>query len=97
MPLLDHLIELRSRLLKSLIAIALAFGVCLYFAEPIFSVLVQPLVAAGQGKLIYTQLFAALFVQITVALFASMMIAFPVITNPLWKWVAPGLDRKTVL
>src|SRR3546814_5691072 len=63
MPLLDHLIELRSRLLKSLIAIALAFGVCLYFAEPIFSVLVQPLVAAGQGKIIYTQLFEAFFVQ----------------------------------
>src|SRR3546814_1091291 len=64
MPLLDHLIELRSRLLKSLIAIGLAFGVCLYFAEPIFSVLVQPLVAAGQGKIIYTQLFEAFFVQI---------------------------------
>ena len=47
MPLLDHLIELRSRLLKSLVAIALAFGVCLYFAEPIFSILVQPLVRAG--------------------------------------------------
>src|SRR3546814_3533484 len=94
MPLLDHLIELRSRLLKSLIAIALAFGVCLYFAEPIFSVLVQPLVAAGQGKIIYTQLFEAFFVQIKVALFASMMIAFPVITNQLWKFVAPGLYRK---
>ncbi len=52
MPLLDHLIELRSRLLKSLIAIGLAFGVCLYFAKPIFGILVQPLVRAGQGKLI---------------------------------------------
>ena len=50
MPLLDHLIELRSRLLKSLVAIGIAFGVCLYFAKPIFGVLVQPLVAAGQRR-----------------------------------------------
>ena len=49
MPLLDHLIELRSRLLKSLLAIGIAFGVCLYYAKPIFGVLVQPLVRAG-GK-----------------------------------------------
>ena len=94
MPLLDHLIELRPRLLKSLLAIGLAFGVCLFYAEPIFSILVQPLVAAGQGKIIYTQLFEAFFVQIKVALFAAMMIAFPVIANQLWKFVAPGLYRK---
>ena len=50
MPLLDHLIELRSRLLKSLVAIGLAFGVCLYFARPIFGVLVHPLVAAGRAS-----------------------------------------------
>lgn len=94
MPLLDHLIELRSRLLKSLLAIGLAFGVCLYFARPIFGVLVHPLVSAGQGKLIYTQLFEAFFVEIKVALFAAMMIAFPVIANQLWKFIAPGLYGK---
>ena len=94
MPLLDHLIELRARLLKSLLAIGVAFGVCLYYARPIFSVLVQPLVAAGQGKLIYTQLFEAFFVEIKVALFAAMMIAFPVIANQLWRFVAPGLYRQ---
>ncbi|WP_260583302.1 twin-arginine translocase subunit TatC [Sphingopyxis sp. PET50] len=94
MPLLDHLVELRSRLLKSLVAIAVAFGVCLYFARPIFSVLVQPLVKAGQGKLVYTQLFEAFFVEVKVALFAAMMIAFPVIANQLWKFVAPGLYRQ---
>lgn len=94
MPLLDHLIELRSRLLKSLVAIGIAFGVCLYFARPIFIILVKPLVAAGQGKIIYTQLFEAFFVEIKVALFAAMMIAFPVIANQLWKFVAPGLYRK---
>jgi sec-independent protein translocase protein TatC len=94
MPLLDHLIELRSRLLKSLLAIGVAFGICLYFARPIFGILVQPLVRAGQGKLIYTQLFEAFFVEIKVALFAAMMIAFPVIANQMWKFVAPGLYRK---
>ena len=45
MPMLDHLIELRSRLLKSLLAIGLAFGVCLYYAKPIFGILVQPLLS----------------------------------------------------
>lgn len=94
MPLLDHLIELRSRLLKSLLAVGLAFGACLYFAKPIFAILVQPLIAAGQGKLIYTQLFEAFFVEVKVAFFAAMMIAFPVIANQLWKFVAPGLYRQ---
>ncbi len=94
MPLLDHLIELRSRLLKSLLAVGLAFGVCFYFARPIFAILVQPLIAAGQGKLIYTQLFEAFFVEVKVAFFAAMMIAFPVIANQLWKFVAPGLYRQ---
>lgn len=94
MPLLDHLIELRSRLLKSLVAIGLAFGVCLYFAKPIFAILVQPLVAAGQGKLIYTQLFEAFFVEIKVALFAAMLVAFPVIAIQLWRFVAPGLFKQ---
>ncbi|PZQ23084.1 MAG: twin-arginine translocase subunit TatC [Sphingopyxis macrogoltabida] len=94
MPLLDHLIELRSRLLKSLLAVGLAFGICLYFAKPIFAVLVQPLIAAGQGKLIYTQLFEAFFVEVKVAFFAAMMIAFPVISSQLWRFIAPGLYRQ---
>src|SRR5690606_21002070 len=90
-PLLDHLIELRRRLLWSVLALAIAFGVCFYFARPIFSFLVQPLVAAGQGKLIFTQIFEAFFVQVKVALFAAMMLAFPVIATQLWLFVAPGL------
>ncbi len=93
-PLLDHLIELRRRLLFSLLALAVAFAICLYFAEPIFGILVRPLVRAGQSKLIYTQLFEAFFVQLKVAFFAGMMVAFPVIANQLWQFVAPGLYRK---
>ena len=68
-PLLDHLIELRKRLLWALAALVVAFAVCLYFARPIFAVLVQPLLAAGQGKIIYTDIFEAFFVEIKVAFF----------------------------
>jgi sec-independent protein translocase protein TatC len=94
MPLLDHLIELRRRLLWSFAALAVAFGFCLLFAKPIFAVLVQPLLAAGQGKLIYTELFEAFFVEIKVALFAALMIAFPVFATQIWKFVAPGLYKN---
>jgi sec-independent protein translocase protein TatC len=93
-PLLDHLIELRQRLLRSALALGLAFAVCFYFARPIFAFLVQPLVRAGQGKLIYTQIFEAFFVEIKVAFFAALMLAFPVIANQLWQFVAPGLYKK---
>lgn len=93
-PLLDHLIELRQRLLRSVLALAVAFGVCFYFAKPIFAFLVQPLLRAGQGKIIYTQIFEAFFVEIKVAFFAAMMVAFPVIANQLWQFVAPGLYKR---
>ena len=93
-PLMEHLVELRRRLLWSLAALALAFFACLYFARDIFAVLVQPLLAAGQGKLIYTDVFEAFFVEIKVALFAALMISFPVIATQLWKFVAPGLYAK---
>ncbi len=94
MPLLDHLIELRNRLLWCVAAMAIAFGVCLYFAKPIFGFLVQPLLAAGQGKLIYTDIFEAFFVEIKVAFFAATMVAFPVIATQIWRFVAPGLYSK---
>ena len=93
-PLLDHLIELRRRLLMSVAALAACFAICLYFARPIFAFLVQPLVRAGQGKIIYTQIFEAFFVEIKVAFFAALMLAFPVIANQLWQFVAPGLYRQ---
>jgi sec-independent protein translocase protein TatC len=75
-------------------ALGVAFAICLYFARPIFAFLVQPLVAAGQGKIIYTQIFEAFFVEIKVAFFAALMLAFPVIANQLWQFVAPGLYKK---
>ena len=93
-PLLDHLIELRRRLLYCMAAMVAAFAVCYYFAEAIFAFLVQPLLAAGQTKLIYTEIFEAFFVQVKVAFFAAMMVSFPVLANQLWQFVAPGLYRN---
>ncbi len=96
-PLLDHLIELRTRLLRSVMALGLTFFVCLYFADDIFGFLVRPLTAAfpaGEGRLIYTKLYEAFFVNMKVALFAAFFISFPVIANQLWAFVGPGLYAK---
>ena len=96
-PLLDHLIELRTRLLRSVLALGAAFAVCLYFADDIFAILVRPLTEAfppGQGKLIYTKLYEAFFVELKVALFAAFFVSFPIIANQLWAFVAPGLYAK---
>lgn len=99
-PLLDHLIELRRRLLWSIAALAVAFAGCLYFARPIFAFLVQPLLRAGQNKVIYTDVFEAFFVDVKVAFFAAIMVAFPVLATQVWKFVAPGLyknEKKALL
>ncbi len=93
-PLMEHLIELRRRLLWAVGALGIAFAVSLYFARPIFAFLVQPLLRAGQGRLIYTNIFEAFFVEVKVALFAAIMIAFPVIANQVWRFVAPGLYAR---
>ncbi len=96
-PLLDHLVELRSRLVKCVLALAIAFGICLYFADAILGFLAQPLFDAfpeGEGKLIYTQLYEVFFVELKVALFAGFCISFPVIANQLWAFVAPGLYAR---
>ena len=96
-PLLDHLIELRGRLIKCLLALVAAFAVGAYFAEDIFALLVRPLTDAfppGQGRLIYTKLYEAFFVEIKVALFTAVLLAFPVIAMQLWRFVAPGLYAR---
>jgi sec-independent protein translocase protein TatC len=96
-PLLDHLIELRTRLFRCVLALGAAFAVCFYFADDIFGLLVRPLAAAfppGEGKLIYTKLYEAFFVEVKVALFAAFFVTFPIIANQLWAFVAPGLYAK---
>ena len=96
-PLLDHLIELRGRLVRCVLALALAFGVCLYFADPILGFLIQPLKNAfpvGEGQLIFTKLYEVFFVELKVALFAGFCLSFPIIANQLWAFIAPGLYAK---
>jgi sec-independent protein translocase protein TatC len=93
-PLLDHLIELRRRLLWCVATLLVGFFACLSISKQIFAVLVQPLLAAGQGKLIYTDIFEAFFVEVKVAFFAALMLAFPVLATQIWRFVAPGLYAK---
>jgi len=96
-PLLDHLIELRTRIVRALLALGVGFAICLYFADEILGILVQPLKDAfpdGKGQLIFTKLPEVFFVELKVALFAGFMVSFPVIANQLWAFVAPGLYAR---
>jgi len=97
-PLIEHLIELRRRLVWSLLAVFLAFLVCFWFAKPIYNVLLWPYrLAAGTDapiELIYTAPQEFFFTQVKLALFGAIFIAFPVIASQIYMFVAPGLYRK---
>lgn len=96
-PLLEHLIELRTRVIRALLALGVGFAICFYFADQILGLLVQPLKNAfpeGEGQLIFTKLPEVFFVELKVALFAGFMLSFPVIANQLWAFVAPGLYAR---
>ncbi|MEL7728979.1 twin-arginine translocase subunit TatC [Citromicrobium bathyomarinum] len=96
-PLMEHLVELRGRLLRSVLVLAIAFGVCFYFADQILAFLARPLAEAfppGQGRLVYTKLYEVFFVELKVALFAAFCVSFPFIANQLWAFVAPGLYAR---
>jgi sec-independent protein translocase protein TatC len=97
-PLMEHLVELRKRLIWSFGALLLAFALCFYFAGEIFGFLVQPLIAGfggpGEGRIVYTKLYEAFFTEVRVAFFAAFLLAFPIIANQIWAFVAPGLYSK---
>lgn len=92
-PLIEHLIELRQRLLYSIVGLLLTFFVTYYFAEEIFGFLVAPLAdQLGHGRrMIYTSLTETFFTYIKVAFFAALFLSFPIIANQIYKFVAPGL------
>lgn len=96
MTFLDHLEELRKRLLISFIAVAVGFLVCWAFAEPIFGKLQEPLTKflPPGDKLAYTRLTAPFFLYMKVAFFAGLFVAAPVILLQLWLFIAPGLYRR---
>lgn len=95
-PLMDHLIELRSRLIKALIAFAVTFVLCFFFAKQIYNVLVWPFVwVAGpeNTKFIYTALLEYFITQLKLAMFGAAFLSFPVVAAQIYMFVAPGLYR----
>jgi len=96
-PLMDHLIELRSRLIKALVAFAIALVGCFFVAKQIFNVLTWPYIwVAGieNSKFIYTGLLEYFVVQLKLAMFGAAFISFPVVAGQLYMFVAPGLYRN---
>ncbi|HUK60401.1 MAG TPA: twin-arginine translocase subunit TatC [Stellaceae bacterium] len=97
MPLLEHLIELRKRLIYSFLAFLVMFAPSWYLAKPIYNFLAQPLYnamgATGEHRLIYTDLTEAFFTDLRVAFWTAFCLAFPIIATQIWLFVAPGLYR----
>lgn len=104
-PLLEHLIELRRRLIYSFVSVIILFFLCYYFAPTLYDFLVRPLADAFEGsesdrRLIFTALHEAFFTYIKVAFFAALFLAFPFISIQIWLFIAPGLyksEKKALL
>ena len=96
-PLLDHLIELRQRLIRALYAFFAAFFVCFYFSRSIYNILTWPyvrVVGADQAKLIATHFLEQFYTNIRLSMFGALVVAFPVIATQIYKFVAPGLYKN---
>jgi sec-independent protein translocase protein TatC len=95
-PLMDHLIELRSRLIKALVAFGITFIGCFFFAKQIYNILTWPYVwvaGAENSKFIYTGLLEYFLVQLKIAMFGAAFISFPIVAAQLYMFVAPGLYK----
>ena len=96
-PLMDHLIELRARLIRSLYAFLAAFFVCFYFSRSIYNILTYPyvrVVGAEKATLIATHFLEQFYTNIRLSMFGAAVIAFPVIAAQIYKFIAPGLYRN---
>lgn len=105
MPLLDHLMELRRRLLYSVVALFVAFFGGMYVATDIYDFLMEPYARAmsehgGTQRMIYTHLAEGFIVQLKVGFFTAIFVTFPVFANQMWAFVAPGLykhEKRAIL
>ena len=96
-PLLEHLVELRGRLIRAILAFFVAFILCFIFAKQIYNILVWPFVwVAGpeNSKFIYTALLEYFVTQIKIAMFGAAFLSFPVVASQIYMFVAPGLYRN---
>lgn len=100
MPLIEHLMELRTRLLWSIGAFIIAFAVCYYFSRQIYGFLAAPLAdiltsqGGGDRRMIFTALYEAFFTYLKVAFFGAVFFSFPMWATQLWLFIAPGLYRS---
>jgi len=95
-PLMEHLIELRSRLIKALVAFGLTFVVCFFFAGDIYNILIKPfawVAGSEHTKFIYTALLEYFWTKLKLAMFGAAFISFPVVAGQIYMFVAPGLYR----
>jgi sec-independent protein translocase protein TatC len=103
MPLIEHLIELRRRLIYSFAGLVVAWAICYYFSETLLDFLMRPLADAMGGRpgahFQYTALTEAFVTRIKISFWCACFLAFPVIANQVWLFVAPGLykDEKRAL
>ena len=100
MPLIDHLIELRQRLIWAIGAFVLCFAVCYYFSTQIYGFLAAPLAdilqaqGMGERRMIFTALYEAFFTYLKVAFFGATFFSFPIWATQLWLFIAPGLYKS---
>lgn len=105
MPLLEHLMELRKRLLYSIIALLVAFFAGMSVATHIYDFLMRPYAVAmaehgGTQRMIYTHLAEGFLVQLKVGFFTAIFVTFPIFANQMWAFIAPGLykhEKKAIL
>jgi len=100
-PLLEHLAELRMRIIWMMVALTICAGVCFAYAAPIYNWLLEPFIAASQAargdvplELIYTGALEFFFVKLKLAIFAGLFLGFPVIAWQVYAFVAPGLYKN---